>query len=50
MSVGVEDLPVTGETTLEALLSQADIAMYGRKREQEQRRGSGVKKNQGGIG
>lgn len=38
MSVGVEDLPVTGETTLEALLSQADIAMYGRKREQVRQR------------
>lgn len=50
MSVGVEDLPATGDTTMEALLSQADIAMYGRKREQEQRRGSEGKKNQGGIG
>ncbi|MGE0467542.1 MAG: MASE1 domain-containing protein [Steroidobacteraceae bacterium] len=39
MSVGVEDLPVTAETTLEALLSQADIAMYGRKREQVRQRG-----------
>jgi diguanylate cyclase (GGDEF)-like protein len=39
MSVGVEDLPAAGETTLEALLSQADIAMYGRKREQVRQRG-----------
>jgi diguanylate cyclase (GGDEF)-like protein len=38
MSVGVEDLPATGSTTLEALLSQADRAMYGKKREQGQRR------------
>jgi diguanylate cyclase (GGDEF)-like protein len=34
MSVGVEDLPAAGSTTLEALLSQADRAMYGKKREQ----------------
>ena len=34
MSVGVEDLPASAETSLEALLSRADIAMYGRKREQ----------------
>ena len=40
MSVGVEDLPAAGETTLEALLSQADIAMYGRKREQVRQRES----------
>jgi diguanylate cyclase (GGDEF)-like protein len=40
MSVGVEDLPAAGETTLEALLSRADIAMYGRKREQVRQRGS----------
>ena len=40
MSVGVEDLPATGEITLEALLSRADIAMYGRKREQVKKRGS----------
>jgi hypothetical protein len=32
-------LPVTAETTLETLLSQADIAMYGRKREQVRQRG-----------
>lgn len=40
MSIGVEELPVAGETTLEALLSQADIAMYGRKREQVRQRNS----------
>lgn len=40
MSVGIEDLPATGETTLEALLSRADIAMYGRKREQVRQRGT----------
>jgi diguanylate cyclase (GGDEF)-like protein len=39
MSVGVEKLPAAAETTLETLLSQADIAMYGRKREQVRRRG-----------
>lgn len=50
MSVGIEDLPVAAETTLEALLSRADIAMYGRKREQVQRRRNGWKKNQGGAG
>jgi len=50
MSVGVEELPAATETTLEALLSRADIAMYGRKREQEQRRVNGGKKNQGRAG
>ncbi|NJN40286.1 MAG: GGDEF domain-containing protein [Gammaproteobacteria bacterium] len=39
MSVGVEKLPAAPETTLEDLLSQADIAMYGRKREQVRQRG-----------
>ncbi|HXV41231.1 MAG TPA: MASE1 domain-containing protein [Steroidobacteraceae bacterium] len=34
MSIGIEDLPASAETSLETLLSQADIAMYGRKREQ----------------
>jgi diguanylate cyclase (GGDEF)-like protein len=34
MSVGVEDLSASAETSLETLLSHADIAMYGRKREQ----------------
>lgn len=33
MSVGVEELPVAMDTTLEALLSRADFAMYGRKRQ-----------------
>jgi diguanylate cyclase (GGDEF)-like protein len=38
MSIGVEDLPPAGDKPLEALLSQADIAMYGRKRAQVNRR------------
>ena len=38
MSVGVEDLPAAGSTNLESLLSQADRAMYGKKREQERQR------------
>ena len=45
MSVGVEDLPAAGSTTLETLLSQADLAMYGRKREQVRRREN--KRNRG---
>jgi diguanylate cyclase (GGDEF)-like protein len=38
MSVGVEDLPAAGSTTLETLLSEADRAMYGKKREQVRRK------------
>jgi len=38
MSVGVEDLPAAGSTSLEALLSEADRAMYGKKREQVRRK------------
>lgn len=38
MSVGVEELPAAADTSLEVLLSRADLAMYGRKREQERRR------------
>ena len=37
MSVGVEDLPAAAETSLEAVLAQADIAMYERKREQDRK-------------
>lgn len=48
MSVGVEDLPASGNTTLEALLSQADHAMYGKKREQVRRREN--KRNRGRSG
>ncbi len=40
MSIGIEDLPASMETSLETLLSKADIAMYGRKREQVRRRAS----------
>jgi GGDEF domain-containing protein len=38
MSVGAEDLSASAETSLETLLSHADIAMYGRKREQGKQR------------
>lgn len=38
MSVGIEDLSASAETSLETLLSHADIAMYGRKREQGKQR------------
>ncbi len=38
MSVGIEELSASDEASLETLLSQADIAMYGRKREQGRRR------------
>jgi diguanylate cyclase (GGDEF)-like protein len=38
MSVGIEDLSASAETSLETLLSHADIAMYGHKREQGKQR------------
>jgi diguanylate cyclase (GGDEF)-like protein len=41
MSIGIEDLPAAADKPLEALLSQADIAMYGKKREQVRKRASG---------
>ncbi len=37
ISFGIEELPDTGDVSLEALISQADRAMYGRKRERRQR-------------
>jgi diguanylate cyclase (GGDEF)-like protein len=50
MSVGIEDLPAAAESSIDVVLSRADLAMYGRKREQEQRRETGEKKSQGGAG
>jgi diguanylate cyclase (GGDEF)-like protein len=37
ISFGIEELPGTGDVSLEDLISQADHAMYGRKRERRQR-------------
>lgn len=50
MSFGIEELPAAAESSIDVLLSRADLAMYGRKREQEQRRENGGKKTQGGTG
>ena len=38
MSFGIEELPCAGDVPLEVLMSRADRAMYGQKREQMQRR------------
>jgi diguanylate cyclase (GGDEF)-like protein len=38
ISFGIEELPDSGEVSLDALISQADSAMYGRKRERRQTR------------
>ncbi|MEX1993235.1 MAG: MASE1 domain-containing protein [Steroidobacteraceae bacterium] len=48
MSIGTEDLPAAAESSIDVLLSRADLAMYGKK--QEQRRENGGKKSQGGAG
>ena len=50
MSFGIEELPAAAESSIDVLLSRADLAMYGRKREQEQRRENGGKKSQVGVG
>lgn len=50
MSFGIEELPAAAESSIDVLLSRADQAMYGRKREQEQRRENGGKKSLGGLG
>jgi len=42
MSIGAEDLPAAAESSIDVLLSRADLAMYGKK--QEQRRENGGKK------
>jgi diguanylate cyclase (GGDEF)-like protein len=48
MSIGSEDLPAAAESSIDVLLSRADLAMYGKK--QEQRRENGGKKSLGAAG